>query len=36
MTLKSRLILRFVFMPVVCGAFLFLPAGSFRFWQGWV
>jgi len=36
MTLKSRLILRFVFMPVVCGSFLFLPAGSFRFWQGWV
>ena len=36
MTLKSRLMLRFVFMPVVCGSFLFLPAGSFRFWQGWV
>ncbi len=36
MTLKSRLILRFVFMPLVSGSFLFLPAGSFRFWQGWV
>ena len=36
MTLKSRLVLRFVFMPVVWGAFLFLPAGSLRFWQGWV
>ena len=35
MTLKSRLVLRFIFMPVVCGSFLFLPAGSFRFWQGW-
>jgi protein-S-isoprenylcysteine O-methyltransferase Ste14 len=35
MTLKSRLVLRLVFMPVVCGSFLFLPAGSFRFWQGW-
>ncbi len=36
MTLKSRLILRFLFMPVIWGCFLFLPAGSFRFWQGWV
>ncbi len=36
MTLKSRLIFRFVFMPVMWGCFLFLPAGSFRFWQGWV
>ena len=36
MTLKSRLILRFVFMPVMWGSLLFLPAGSFRFWQGWV
>lgn len=35
MTLKLRLVLRLVFMPVVCGSFLFLPAGSFRFWQGW-
>jgi protein-S-isoprenylcysteine O-methyltransferase Ste14 len=35
MTLKSRLVLRLVFMPVVLGSFLFLPAGSFRFWQGW-
>jgi len=36
MTLKSRLLIRFVFMPVVCGFFFFLPAGTFRFWQGWV
>jgi protein-S-isoprenylcysteine O-methyltransferase Ste14 len=35
MTLKSRLALRLVFMPVVWGSLLFLPAGSFRFWQGW-
>ena len=35
MSLKWRLVLRVVFMPVVWGAFLFLPAGSFRFWQGW-
>ncbi len=36
MTLKSRLALRLVFMPVMWGSLLFLPAGSFRFWQGWV
>jgi len=36
MTLKSRLVLRCAFMPVVSGTFLFLPAGSFKFWQGWV
>jgi protein-S-isoprenylcysteine O-methyltransferase Ste14 len=35
MTLKSRLLLRLVFMPVMWGSLLFLPAGSFRFWQGW-
>ncbi len=35
MTLKSRLVLRLVFMPVVWVSLLFLPAGSFRFWQGW-
>jgi len=35
MTLKSRLALRLVFMPVMWGSLLFLPAGSFRFWQGW-
>ena len=36
MTLKSRLALRLVFMPVMWGSLLFLPAGTFRFWQGWV
>jgi protein-S-isoprenylcysteine O-methyltransferase Ste14 len=35
MTLKSRLVLRGGFMPVVFGALLFIPAGSLRFWQGW-
>jgi len=35
MTLKSRLALRLAFMPVMWGSLLFLPAGSFRFWQGW-
>jgi hypothetical protein len=34
MTLQSRLVLCLMFMPVVCWTFLFLPAGSFRFWQG--
>jgi protein-S-isoprenylcysteine O-methyltransferase Ste14 len=35
MTLKSRLTLRFAIgIPVFC-ALLFIPAGSFRFWQGW-
>ena len=36
MTLKSRLALRLVFMPVMWGSLLFLPAGSLRFRQGWV
>jgi len=36
MTLKSRLILRFFIGMVVYGALLFIPAGSLRFWQGWV
>jgi protein-S-isoprenylcysteine O-methyltransferase Ste14 len=34
--LKSRLILRFLIVIVVFGALLFIPAGSLRFWQGWV
>jgi protein-S-isoprenylcysteine O-methyltransferase Ste14 len=36
MNLKSRLALRAVFGIVVVGALLFIPAGSLRFWQGWV
>ena len=35
MSLKSRLALRFLIGFVVFGAFLFIPAGSLRFWQGW-
>ena len=35
MTLKSTLALRFCIGMVVCGAVLFIPAGSFRYWQGW-
>ena len=36
MTLKSRLALRFLLALGMLGALLFIPAGSFRFWQGWV
>ncbi|MGA7078968.1 MAG: isoprenylcysteine carboxylmethyltransferase family protein [Terriglobales bacterium] len=35
MTLK-KLLIRFSMMTVVCGVALFLPAGSLRFWQGWI
>jgi protein-S-isoprenylcysteine O-methyltransferase Ste14 len=36
MTLKSKLILRYVVTTVIFAALLFIPAGSLRFWQGWV
>ncbi len=36
MSLKSRLALRLPLGIVVAGAILFIPAGSFRFWQAWV
>ncbi len=36
MTLKSRLAFQFLLGMVVIGALLFIPAGSFRFWQGGV
>ncbi len=36
MSLKSRLTFRFLIGMVVFCALLFIPAGSFRFWQGWV
>src|SRR6266446_7606064 len=35
-TLKTRLILRSLFAVIFVAAFLFLPAGSLRYWQGWV
>jgi protein-S-isoprenylcysteine O-methyltransferase Ste14 len=35
MTLQSRLILRLLFSVPIMIAMLFIPAGSFRFWQGW-
>ena len=36
MSLEWKLALRFLIGVVVIGALLFIPAGSFRFWQGWV
>jgi len=36
MSLKSKLALRFPLSAVVMGALLFIPAGSLKFWQGWV
>jgi len=36
MSLKSRLALRFLTGMVVLCAFLFVPAGSLKFWQGWL
>ena len=35
-SLKTRLILRSLFAVLFVAAFLFIPAGSFRYWQGWV
>ena len=35
MSLKSKLALRLAFDSVVLGALLFIPAGTFKFWQGW-
>src|SRR2546426_10438165 len=35
-SLKTRLILRSLFAVIFVAVFLFLPAGSFRYWQGWV
>lgn len=34
-SLAARLILRTVISLVIVAAFLFLPAGSLRYWQGW-
>lgn len=36
MTLKSRLELRFLIAEAVIAACVFIPAGTLRFWQGWV
>jgi protein-S-isoprenylcysteine O-methyltransferase Ste14 len=36
MSIKARLILQNLLSVVICGAMLFVPAGTFAFWQGWV
>ncbi len=36
MSLKSKLAFRFPVALATFGTLLFLPAGSFRFWQAWV
>ena len=36
MSLRSRLILRLSLGLIILAAILFLPAGTWRFWQGWV
>ena len=35
-SLKTRLLLRSLFAFIFVAALLFLPAGSLRYWQGWV
>jgi len=35
MSLKSKLVLRFLMAAAVFGAMLFIPAGTLKFWQGW-
>jgi protein-S-isoprenylcysteine O-methyltransferase Ste14 len=35
-SLKTRLILRSLFAVIFVAALLFIPAGSFRYWHGWV
>jgi protein-S-isoprenylcysteine O-methyltransferase Ste14 len=35
MTLKSKLVIRLPIALITFGTLLFLPAGSFRFWQAW-
>lgn len=36
MSLKSRIFLRLFLGLIIVAAMLFIPAGSLRFWQGWV
>ena len=36
MSLKSKLAVRFLVVISILGSVLFIPAGSFRFWQAWV
>lgn len=34
--LKKKIIIRFAMLPIFLGIFLFLPAGTFRFWEAWI
>ena len=34
--LKKKIIFRFAMLPIFLGLFLFLPAGTFRFWEAWI
>src|SRR5580698_7932942 len=36
MSLKTRVIVQCLLTTVVTGAMLFLPAGTWKFWQGWI
>ena len=36
MTLQARVIRRFTIGGIVLAGLLFLPAGSLRYWQGWL
>ena len=36
MSLKARVVVQCALTAVVMGAMLFLPAGTWRFWQGWI
>jgi protein-S-isoprenylcysteine O-methyltransferase Ste14 len=36
MSLKAKVIVQCMVTAVVCGAMLFLPAGTWKYWQGWI
>jgi protein-S-isoprenylcysteine O-methyltransferase Ste14 len=36
MSLKARVVVQCALTAVVTGALLFLPAGTWKFWQGWI
>src|SRR5271154_2652850 len=36
MSLKAKVIVQCMLTAVVVGAMLFLPAGTWKFWQGWI
>ena len=36
MSLRSKLVVRLSFVLIIGAALLFIPAGSWKFWQGWI